>query len=173
MTVVDQQRPWLMPSRTLAKTTQPQEGAKIINNGTGSPASQPVTKIPLRPIRSPRRPAKRFASAFTTPKLMMKESTAVVDARPNTWWPSSGTMLRSRPTIAPTKALTITSSVNCCQLARRPSCTTDTSLKKGNVSNWAEKRGKKGKKAKETKPLAEALPSGGCFLIEGRGGASS
>ncbi len=35
MTVVDQVRPWLMPSSTLAATTQPQLGAQISSSGTG------------------------------------------------------------------------------------------------------------------------------------------
>ena len=41
MTVVDQVRPWLTPSSTLAKTTQPQSGAQINSNGTGS-ADEPA-----------------------------------------------------------------------------------------------------------------------------------
>ncbi len=35
MTVVDQVRPWLTPSRTLANTTQPQVGAHMSSSGTG------------------------------------------------------------------------------------------------------------------------------------------
>jgi hypothetical protein len=49
ITVVDQQSPWLTPSRTLAATTQPQLGAQISSSGTGSPASQPATSTGLRP----------------------------------------------------------------------------------------------------------------------------
>ena len=37
MTVVDQVRPWLTPSRTLANTTQPHVGAHISSSGTGRP----------------------------------------------------------------------------------------------------------------------------------------
>ena len=40
MTVVDQVRPWLTPSSTLANTTQPQLGAQISSSGTGR-ADQP------------------------------------------------------------------------------------------------------------------------------------
>ena len=42
MTVVDQVRPWLMPSSTFAATTHAQLGAQISSSGTGSPISQPV-----------------------------------------------------------------------------------------------------------------------------------
>ena len=49
MTVVDQVRPWLMPSSTLAATTQPQVGAQISSSGTGTATSQPATSTGLRP----------------------------------------------------------------------------------------------------------------------------
>jgi hypothetical protein len=49
MTVVDQVRPWLMPSRTLAKTIQSQDGPKISSTGTGTAMSQPATSTGLRP----------------------------------------------------------------------------------------------------------------------------
>src|SRR5205809_2974406 len=52
ITVVDQHKPWLTPSRTLANTIQPQLGAQMMSSGTGSPASQPATSSGLRPIRS-------------------------------------------------------------------------------------------------------------------------
>ena len=73
MTVVDQQSPWLMPSSTLATTIQSQLGATMMRIGTGRPKSQPATRIRLRPKRSESRPAKRLASALTTPKETMKE----------------------------------------------------------------------------------------------------
>src|SRR2546428_10496961 len=93
----------------------------MMSNGTGSPASQPATRSGLRPIRSASWPAKRFASAFTTPKLMRKERTTVFETRPKSAWAMSGTTVRSSPTIAPTNALTTTSSANWRQLAPRPS----------------------------------------------------
>jgi hypothetical protein len=49
ITVVDQHSPWLTPSRTLAATTQLQEGAQMSSSGTGSPTSQPATRTGLRP----------------------------------------------------------------------------------------------------------------------------
>ena len=49
ITVVDQVRPWLMPSRTFAATTQPQVGAQISSSGTGRATSQPATRTGLRP----------------------------------------------------------------------------------------------------------------------------
>ena len=35
MTAIDQVRPWLMPSSTLAAMIQPQLGAQMMRNGTG------------------------------------------------------------------------------------------------------------------------------------------
>ena len=49
ITVVDQVRPWLMPSSTFAATTQPQVGAQISSSGTGRATSQPATRTGLRP----------------------------------------------------------------------------------------------------------------------------
>ena len=49
ITVVDQVRPWLTPSRTLAKITHPHVGAHISSSGTGRPMSQPATRTGLRP----------------------------------------------------------------------------------------------------------------------------
>ena len=58
ITVVDQVRPWLIPSSALAKSTQPQLGAHISRNGTGAATSQPATSTTLRPYASERRPAR-------------------------------------------------------------------------------------------------------------------
>src|SRR2546430_184683 len=121
ITVVDQHKPWLTPSRTLANTIQPQLGAQMMSSGTGSPASQPATRSGLRPIRSASCPANRLASALTMPKLTRKERTTVFETSPKSAWAMSGTTVRSSPTIAPTKALMTTSSVNWRQLAPRPS----------------------------------------------------
>src|SRR3989442_10976921 len=55
------------------------------------------------------------------PKLTRKERTTVFDTSPKSASAMSGTTVRSSPTIAPTKALTTTSSVNWRQLAPRPS----------------------------------------------------
>jgi hypothetical protein len=49
MTVVDQVRPWLMPSSTLAAITQPQLGAHISSSGTGMANSHPAIRTGLRP----------------------------------------------------------------------------------------------------------------------------
>src|SRR2546421_5422027 len=121
ITVVDQHKPWLTPSRTLANTIQLQLGAQMMSSGTGSPASQPATRRGLRPIRSASCPANRLASALTMPKLIRKERTTVFETSPKSSWAMRGTTVRSSPTIAPTKALTTTSSVNWRQLAPRPS----------------------------------------------------
>src|SRR6266498_4448574 len=121
ITVVDQHRPWLTPSSRLASTIQPQLGANMISNGTGSANNQPATKICLRPIRSENRPANKLASALTIPKLTIKESVSDFEVSPKSDSAMRGTTVRSRPTIAPTNALTITSRVNCCQFASKPS----------------------------------------------------
>ena len=52
ITVVDQVRPWLTPSSTLAATIHAQDGARMIRSGTGRPTSQPATSTGLRPNRS-------------------------------------------------------------------------------------------------------------------------
>src|SRR6266545_1155315 len=121
MTVVDQHRPWLTPSSRLASTIQPQLGAKMSRKGTGRPNSQPATRICFRPIRSESRPANRLASALTIPKLTINERASDFEVSPKSASAMRGTTVRSKPTIAPTKALTMTSNVNCCQLARNPS----------------------------------------------------
>src|SRR5687767_13332094 len=120
MIVVDQQSPWLIPSSTLARTIQSQLGASMMMIGTGNPKSQPATRICLRPMRSENRPANRLASALTTPKETMKESAIVREARPNSCSASNGTIVRSNPTIPPTKALISTRRLNCCQFSMRP-----------------------------------------------------
>src|SRR5262249_34805914 len=56
-------------------------------------------------------------------ELTMKETTNVVEAILNSSEPISGTTVRSRPTMPPTKALIRTRSENCGQLARRPRMT--------------------------------------------------
>src|SRR6266496_608229 len=93
----------------------------MISNGTGRPNNQPATNICFRPSRSENRPANKFASALTIPKLTIKERVSDLDVSPKSALAISGTTVRSKPTIAPTNALTMTSSVNCCQFASRPS----------------------------------------------------
>ena len=73
ITVIDQARPWLMPSRALAAMTHSQLGAQMIMKGTGRPTSQPSTRTRLRPQASASWPETRLAKAFTTPKLTMKD----------------------------------------------------------------------------------------------------
>jgi len=47
--VVDQVKPWLIPSSTLAKITQPHTGAQIRSSGIGTANSQPDTRTGFRP----------------------------------------------------------------------------------------------------------------------------
>ena len=120
ITVVDQVSPWLTPRKTLAAMIQPHVGAQMTRKGTGRATSQPATSTCLRPYRSPSRPAKRLLTAFTSPKVAMNESAALLEASPNSRSASRGRTVRSSPTVAPTKALTSTSSQNWRQLVRRP-----------------------------------------------------
>src|SRR5207237_9345319 len=80
----------------------------------------PATSSDLRPVRSACRPATRLVAALTTPKATMKERIALFDERPKSAAAQSGSTARSRPTIAPTNALTTTSSENCCQFRPKP-----------------------------------------------------
>ena len=109
-----------MPRRTLAATIQPQVGAIAISSGTGNATSQPQINSRRRPSRSAPTPAARFVSDLARPKATMNESTAALDVRPNSSSPIRGRVERSSPTIAPTKALTATSSENCGEVLAQP-----------------------------------------------------
>jgi len=122
-TVIDQQSAWLAPSRRFAATTQPHDGATRMRTGTGMPSSQPTMSTRRRPTRSATAPAATLISALDRPKLAMNESTAGVEERPNCCVPTSGSTVRSRPTIAPTNALRRTRIENWPRLARNPSLT--------------------------------------------------
>src|SRR5437763_9396929 len=50
----------------------------------------------------------------------MNDSTAALEPSPKSWRPTSGSVERSRPTIAPTNAFTSTSSENCAAFSRSP-----------------------------------------------------
>lgn len=58
MTVVDQVRPWLTPSRAFATRIQVQVGAHMRRKGTGMATNHPPTRTLLRPNRSESRPAR-------------------------------------------------------------------------------------------------------------------
>src|SRR5207247_6333590 len=120
-TVVDHARPWLTPSKTFAKTTQPQDGAKMMSTGTGSAAAHPTSKTLRRPRRSASRPAMKLLAALTRPKLIRKERIATRLAMWKSCAASGARVDRSTPTTPPTKALIATRRANCRQFARRPS----------------------------------------------------
>ena len=90
----------------LAATTQPQSGAAMSMNGTGTPTTQPTTRTGLRPTRSASAPATRFVTAFASPNATRKARAAVAVDSPKTSVARSGTIARSWPTIPPTSALT-------------------------------------------------------------------
>lgn len=79
VTVIDQQKPWLMPRRTFATTIQPQDGAQRIMNGMGRATNQPQIRTRRRPTRSDRRPETKFIAPFTIPNDTMKAKIAVIE----------------------------------------------------------------------------------------------
>ena len=109
---MDHVSPWLTPSRMLATTTQPQSGAAMSMNGTGSPMTQPATRTGFRPKRSASAPATRLVTALVSPKATRKASAAVAVDSPKISVARSGTIARSWPTMPPTSALMPTSSAN-------------------------------------------------------------
>src|SRR5215210_5203905 len=94
-TVMDQARPWLTPSSTLAATIHPHEGASMIMNGTGTPTTQPAPSTFFLPTRSARVPDTRLEHALTIPKETMNEKIAVFSTRPNCWEPIRGTTVQA------------------------------------------------------------------------------
>ena len=101
-------------------TIQPQDGARMIRIGTGSPTSQPATRTGFRPNRSANAPAARLVKALAIPKATTNVSAETKPVRPKTSVARSGTTVRSWPTIPPTRALTTTSSANWPTFARNP-----------------------------------------------------
>jgi hypothetical protein len=95
----------------------------MIMNGTGTPISHPASSTLFLLKESASAPETRFEHAFTTPKETMNEKMAVVRTSTNSSEPTSGTTVRSKPTIPPTKALTSTRRANCPRFSRRPSRT--------------------------------------------------
>src|SRR5213593_4505871 len=113
ITVIDHAMAWFAPSKTFARSIHHHAGAWIMRNGTGRANSHPTTRIGLRPMRSDARAATRLMTAFVTPKLTMNEVMAVFEVSPNSCSPRSGSTVRSKPTMAPTKAFSTTRRVNC------------------------------------------------------------
>ena len=84
----------------------------MIMNGTGTPKIYPATNTLFLPKVSASAPGARFANASTTPKETMNEKMAVLRTSPNSCKPTSGTTVRSKPTIPPTTGLTSISKEN-------------------------------------------------------------
>ena len=83
----------------------------MIKRGTGSPIIHPRIRTFRLPTRSINTPANTFAKTLVSPNPMMKESVMVVEVIPKSCFAMRGTMERSSPHIAPTKAVsTINSS---------------------------------------------------------------
>ncbi|MBA3425768.1 MAG: hypothetical protein H0U04_14765 [Rubrobacter sp.] len=94
-TVVDQVRPWLIPSSRFAAMTHPHVGAHINNNGTGTPTTHPMMRTRLGPKRSASRPATRLLGAFVRPNVTRKADVASPEAIPNSRSARSGIKERS------------------------------------------------------------------------------
>lgn len=77
----------------------------MIRKGTGSPAIQPATSMRLRPMRSEIWPANKFANALVRPKEIRNDSVTDFDTNPKLALAIRGRTARSKPTVAPTKAL--------------------------------------------------------------------
>ena len=58
--------------------------------------------------------------AFVMPKATIKESMADFEDKPNSVSANCGIIERSKPTIPPTKAFTMTNKPNCCQFSLSP-----------------------------------------------------
>ena len=66
-------------------------------------------------------PADKLGMALTKPKLAMKDNTKMLDSRPNSSFPKSGTTICYNPISAPTKAFTNISSRNWSIFGLKPS----------------------------------------------------
>ena len=100
-----------------------QEGARPIKTGTGNATSQPTTSSRLRPSRSANSPAAKLVNALAAPKATTKARIAALEVNPKSSLPTSGSTLRSKPTIPPTSAFRPTRRPNWRAFARRPSRT--------------------------------------------------
>ena len=72
LTVIDQVRPWLTPSKTFAATTQAQLGPQASMNGTGRPIIQPAIRMVLRVWRAVIAPPTALVMALVNPKTTTK-----------------------------------------------------------------------------------------------------
>ena len=102
--VIDQVSPWLMPSRTVARTIQFQLGAYQTISGMGSAAAHPSNSTRLRPIRSESRPATKFIAPLTIPKATTNAESRTKEffGTPNSDSANAGTTVRIMPMVRPT-----------------------------------------------------------------------
>jgi hypothetical protein len=110
-----------MPRSTFAPTIHAHDGPYASMNGTGRPTIQPATSTVFLVYRSASQPDTRLTQALIRPNVMMNEKTTISEPIPNSLVPISGTTVRSRPTMPPTKALMRTRSENCGRFSRSPS----------------------------------------------------
>jgi hypothetical protein len=104
----------------LQNIIQLQSGANNKIKGTDIPNSHPNTRIFFLPHLSDILPAKRFKTALTAPKLAINYTINALDSIPNSFLPISRTTVCSKPTMAPTNALTKTRTRNWLMFGRKP-----------------------------------------------------
>ena len=121
ITVIDQAKPWLMPSSALAATTQSQLGAHMIMNGTGRPTSQPRTSTRLRPHTSAQLARDEVGERLDDAEADDEGDDERRRGDPNSSRADQRHDRRSMPTMPPTKALTSDEQRELRQFSRRPS----------------------------------------------------
>src|ERR1043166_9109265 len=72
LTVIYQVRPWFTPSRRFAAITHAQLGPQASMNGTGTPMSQPATRMLLRVYRAVIAPPTALVIALVNPNTTTK-----------------------------------------------------------------------------------------------------
>ena len=120
--VMDQVKPWFMPSSTVAATIQLQLGAYRIMNGIGMAEAQPSSSTVLRPSRSDSRPATKLSVPLTKPKATTNAMSSRNEplGTPNSLSASAGTTVRIIPSVKPTRNTCTSWCRNCARLSRIP-----------------------------------------------------
>ena len=121
MTVVDQVRPWLTPSRTLATMIHPHVGAHINSSGTGSADEPSGDEHRFAPVAVREGAGEEVGRGLHGAERDDEGERAENAASPKTCSASSGRTVRSWPIMPPTSALTPTSSRNWARFSRSPS----------------------------------------------------
>ena len=120
ITVVDQVNPWLSPRAMFARMMKALSPEFNKMSGACNAMAQPKSRVRLRPISEMRFPVNRLAMALLRPNTpTISRAASVSDTAQDLV--SSGRRLRSKPTMAPTKALISTNRPNRPAFSRSPS----------------------------------------------------